>query len=51
LERTAIALAERFYAERPRQFSRRLSRYFSEWELTKRRCPTVGDRTGALLKN
>ena len=35
LERTAIALGERFYAERPRQFARRLSQYFSEWELTK----------------
>ena len=49
LERTAIALAERFYAERPRQFARRLSQYFSEWELTKVRCPSTGDRTVALL--
>ena len=32
LEQTALALGERFYAERPRQFSRRMSRYFSEWE-------------------
>src|SRR5437763_136645 len=32
LRSTAIALAERFYAERPRQFARRLARYFSEWE-------------------
>ncbi|MEO8009529.1 MAG: CHAD domain-containing protein, partial [Betaproteobacteria bacterium] len=38
LEQTAIALGERFYAERPRQFGRRLARYFSEWELAKRRC-------------
>jgi CHAD domain-containing protein len=51
LERTAIALGERFYAERPRQFARRLSQYFSEWQLTKVRCPSAGDRTGALLKN
>jgi CHAD domain-containing protein len=51
LERTAIALGERFYAERPRQFARRLSQYFSEWQLTKVRCPSTGDRTGALLKN
>jgi CHAD domain-containing protein len=34
---TAIALAERFYAERPRQFARRISRYFSEWETFRRR--------------
>ena len=49
LERTAIALGERFYAERPRRFARRLSQYFSEWELTKVRCPATGDRTVALL--
>jgi CHAD domain-containing protein len=35
LERTAIALGERFYAERPRQFARRISQYFSEWEQAK----------------
>lgn len=35
LENTAIALGERFYAERPRQFSRRISRYFSDWETAK----------------
>jgi len=46
---TAIALGERFYAERPRQFARRLSQYFSEWELTKTRCPATGDRPVALL--
>jgi CHAD domain-containing protein len=50
LARTAIALGERFYAERPRQFARRLSKYFSEWELTKTRCPTAGDRPAALLQ-
>lgn len=49
LERTAIALGERFYAERPRQFARRISQYFSEWELTKARCPSTDDRTVALL--
>jgi CHAD domain-containing protein len=43
LERTAIALGERFYAERPRQFARRLSQYFSEWELTKTRCSPARD--------
>ena len=48
LERTAIALGERFYAERPRQFARRLSQYFSEWEVTKIRRPSTGDRTVAL---
>jgi CHAD domain-containing protein len=51
LVRTAIALGERFYAERPRQFARRLSQYFSEWELTKVHCPSTGERTVALLKN
>jgi CHAD domain-containing protein len=50
LERTAIALGERFYAERPRQFARRVARYFSEWELAKIRCPSTGPRSVALLK-
>ena len=49
LERTAIALGERFYAERPKQFSRRISRYFSAWELTKVRCPSTGEGTVARL--
>jgi len=49
LERTAIALGERFYAERPRQFARRVARYFSEWELAKVRCSSAGSRTVALL--
>jgi CHAD domain-containing protein len=49
LERTAIALGERFYAERPRRFARRLSRYFSEWELTKVCCAANAERTVALL--
>ena len=45
LERTAIALGERFYAERPRQFARRVARYFSEWELAKVRCPSATGRS------
>jgi CHAD domain-containing protein len=49
LERAAIALGERFYAERPRQFARRISQYFSEWETAKVHCPSTGDRTVALL--
>jgi CHAD domain-containing protein len=49
LERTAIALGERFYAERPRQFARRIARYFSEWETAKMRCPgTARQRVAAL---
>lgn len=32
LRATAVALGERFYAERPRLFARRIARYFSEWE-------------------
>jgi CHAD domain-containing protein len=47
-KRTAIALGERFYAESPRQFARRLSQYFSEWELTKVRCLSAGNRSIAL---
>jgi CHAD domain-containing protein len=49
LERAAIALGERFYAERPRQFARRISQYFSEWETAKVRCPSTGDRTVVLV--
>jgi CHAD domain-containing protein len=48
LEFTAIALGERFYAERPRQFARRISRYFSEWETAKVRCIAAGGRREAL---
>ncbi|HEX4629543.1 MAG TPA: CHAD domain-containing protein [Chthoniobacterales bacterium] len=49
LRSTAIALAERFYAERPRQFARRISRYFSEWEIARARCLAPnGTRVGAL---
>ena len=50
IEQTAIALGERFYAERPRQFARRVARYFSEWELAKVRCAAAANRTVALLK-
>jgi CHAD domain-containing protein len=50
IEQTAIALGERFYAERPRQFARRLARYFSEWELAKVRCAAAPNRSVALLK-
>jgi len=47
LESTAIALGERFYAERPRQFARRVSKYFSAWETAKARCgPASGKRVG-----
>jgi CHAD domain-containing protein len=49
IERTAIALGERFYAERPGQFARRLAQYFSEWELTKARYPATGDRPATVL--
>jgi CHAD domain-containing protein len=49
LERTAIALGERFYAERPRQFARRISQYFSEWETAKVQCPLPIGRSVALL--
>jgi len=32
LRGTAVALGEQFYAERPRQFARRIAQYFSQWE-------------------
>jgi len=37
LQRMAAALGERFYALRPREFGRRISEYFTEWESAKRR--------------
>ncbi len=37
LRRTALALAERFYAERPREFSARVAAYFQDWERVKLR--------------
>ena len=43
LERTAVALGERFYAERPRRFARRISQYFSEWEVAKVRCASASE--------
>ena len=49
LERTAIALGQRFYAEPPRQFARRISRYFSEWETVKTRCPSPVERAVTSL--
>jgi len=49
LKSTAIALGERFYAERPRQFGRRIARYFLEWETVKGHClPANGTRMAAL---
>jgi CHAD domain-containing protein len=49
LRATAIALGERFYAERPRQFSRRLAKYFSEWETGRSRAlAPVTNRISAL---
>jgi len=38
LQRTAIALGERFYAQRPRDFAARIAEYFLEWEIAKLRC-------------
>ncbi len=35
LQRTAAALGERFYAEKPKVFARRISHYFEEWEMAK----------------
>jgi len=49
LKRTAIALGQRFYAERPREFARRISRYFSEWETAKARCPAQAGRAMTSL--
>lgn len=39
LQRMAVALGERFYAQRPRHFGRTISEYFGEWEIANRRCP------------
>ncbi|MEY2528576.1 MAG: hypothetical protein QOJ05_666 [Verrucomicrobiota bacterium] len=44
LEQTAIALGERFYAERPNRFAHRISEYFSEWETVKVRCSPAAGR-------
>ncbi|MBA3881701.1 MAG: CHAD domain-containing protein [Chthoniobacterales bacterium] len=37
LQRTAVALGERFYAERPKEFAARIAEYFEEWERAKLR--------------
>lgn len=50
LQYTAIALGERFYAERPGRFARRIAGYFSDWETAKRRGILVSER-GALALN
>lgn len=49
LEFTAIALGERFYAERPRQFARRIAQYFSEWETVKKRCGATSGKRVVVL--
>ncbi len=49
LERTAIALGKRFYAERPREFARGISQYFSEWKTARVRCASTRDGRVALL--
>jgi CHAD domain-containing protein len=41
LQRMAAALGERFYAQRARDFGRRISEYFAEWESAKVRCSRV----------
>jgi CHAD domain-containing protein len=38
LRKTAIALGERFYSERPHEFACRIARYFSEWQTARDRC-------------
>jgi CHAD domain-containing protein len=35
LQRTAAAIGERFFAEKPKAFARRISEYFADWERTK----------------
>ena len=49
LEYTAIALGERFYAERPRQFARRIAQYFCEWETVRARCSSTSGKRVAVL--
>ncbi len=36
LQRTAAALGENFYAERPKAFAHRISEYFEAWEMARR---------------
>ena len=47
LQRMAAALGERFYAQRARDFGRRLSEYFAEWEIAKVRCSKVAETAQA----
>ncbi|MFL6595981.1 MAG: CHAD domain-containing protein [Chthoniobacterales bacterium] len=42
LQRAAAALSERFYAEKPKAFAKRISGYFSEWEAD------LGGQVGAV---
>jgi len=49
LRSTAIALAERFYAEGPGRFARRIAGYFSHWESAKRRGILAGECSAAVL--
>jgi CHAD domain-containing protein len=49
LQYTAIALGERFYAERPRRFARRMSRYFSDWETARLRCSPAAKQRATVL--
>ncbi|CAN5445595.1 hypothetical protein BH18VER1_BH18VER1_02110 [soil metagenome] len=44
LQRIAVALGERFYAERPKEFAGRIAEYFEEWENAKLR------RTAQVMK-
>jgi CHAD domain-containing protein len=49
LQYTAIALGERFYAERPRRFAGRISQYFSDWEVAKRHGIVAGEQRAVIL--
>ncbi len=43
LQRMAGALGGRFYAQRARDFGRRLAKYFAEWETAKGRCSRTAE--------
>ena len=49
LKASAIALAERFYAERPRRFAHRLARYFRQWETVRVRCVAPAEKQALAL--
>jgi CHAD domain-containing protein len=49
LQYTAIALGERFYAERPRRFAGRIARYFSNWEVAKHRLRLASGERAPVL--